>query len=101
MGEPPLGLVGGPYYGVVLFFDLFPGAPTTGGLLLGLYEKAIPALVRCLQRHLADTNRLADAPTVRVCRFALVEMALFALLVLNIERKEFAGLPVVGRYFRA
>jgi O-antigen/teichoic acid export membrane protein len=32
--------------------------------------------------------------------FALVEMALFALLVLNIERKEFAGLPVVGRYFK-
>lgn len=32
--------------------------------------------------------------------FALVEMALFALLVINIEKKEFAGLPVVGRYFQ-
>ena len=31
--------------------------------------------------------------------FALIEMALFALLILNVERKEFVGLPVVGRYF--
>lgn len=33
--------------------------------------------------------------------FALVEIALFALLVLNNEKKELAGLPLVGRYFTA
>jgi hypothetical protein len=43
-------------------------------LLLGLYEKAIPALIRALQRHREQTNPLADAPTNRLCRFALLEM---------------------------
>ena len=33
--------------------------------------------------------------------FALLEMGLFALLILNVEKKEFASLPLVGRYFRA
>ena len=31
--------------------------------------------------------------------FALVLMALFALLVINVERKEFQKLPYVGKYF--
>jgi len=31
--------------------------------------------------------------------FALVLMALFALLIINVERKEFSRLPYVGRYF--
>src|SRR5262249_18470093 len=44
-------------------------------LLLGVYEKALPALDAALARHLADTNPLADAPTVRVCRFARLELA--------------------------
>jgi hypothetical protein len=43
-------------------------------LLVGLYEKALPALDAALQRHLADTNPLADAPSGRVCRFARLEV---------------------------
>ena len=42
---------------------------------LGLYERALPALDAALARHLADTNPLADAPAVRVCRFARLELA--------------------------
>jgi len=43
-------------------------------VLLGIYETALPALRDVLQRHLADTNPLADHPSVRVIRFALLEI---------------------------
>ena len=42
---------------------------------LGIYEKAMPAVDAALARHIADTNPLADAPSVRVCRFARLELA--------------------------
>jgi hypothetical protein len=58
-----------------VFFDEILAAPITGELLVGLYEKALPALDAALARHLADTNPLADAPSVRVCRFARLELA--------------------------
>jgi len=34
----------------------------------------LPALKGALERHLEDTNRLVDHPSVRVCRFALLEL---------------------------
>src|SRR3954466_330726 len=74
MREPPLGLEVVPHGDLEIFFDEILGAPTTAELLLGLYEKAIPALKRAMDRHLEQTNRLADHPTVRVCRFALLEI---------------------------
>src|SRR5207253_6670563 len=46
----------------------------TEELVVGLYEKALPALKRALEKHLADTNLLVDAPSVRLCRFALLEL---------------------------
>ena len=74
MREPPLGLEAVPHSALEIFFDEILAAPTTGELLLGLYEHAVPALQRALERHLADTNKLVDHPTVRLCRFALLEM---------------------------
>jgi hypothetical protein len=55
-------------------FDEILAAPTTGELVLGLYERALPALRDGMRRHLADTNPLADHPSVRVLRFALLEL---------------------------
>jgi hypothetical protein len=75
MREPPLGLEQVPDEALQIFFDEILGAPTTADLLLGLYEKALPALDAALARHLEDTNRLADAPSVRLCRFARLELA--------------------------
>lgn len=75
MREPPLGLETVPHPALEVFFDEILAAPTTEELLLGLYEKAAPALEQALQRHLADTNPLADHPSVRLCRFALLEVA--------------------------
>jgi len=74
MREPPLGLDVVPDVTLEVFFDEIRAAPTTDELLLGLYEKALPALRTALERHLTDTNPLADQPSVRICRFALLEL---------------------------
>lgn len=74
MREPPLGLEIVPDPNLEIFFDEILCAPTTEELLLGLYDKALPALQAALQRHQRETNPLADAPSVRVCRFALLEV---------------------------
>ena len=74
MREPPLGLEQVPDPNLEIFFDEILCAPTTDELLLGLYEKAMPALKSAMERHKTDTNLLADAPSVRVCRFALSEI---------------------------
>jgi hypothetical protein len=75
MREPPLGLEAVPHPALQVLFDEILAAPTTAELLVGVYEKALPALDRELQRHLADTNPLADAPSVRLIRFARFELA--------------------------
>lgn len=74
MREPPLGLDVVPDPNLELFFDEIRNAPSTDELLAGLYQKAVPALQRALENHAAQTNRLADAPSVRICRFALLEL---------------------------
>src|SRR5580765_4443608 len=68
MREPPLGLEAVPDPNLEIFFDEILAAPTTEELILGLYEKALPALKAALERHLRDTNHLADHPSVRLCR---------------------------------
>lgn len=74
MREPPLGLEAVPDPALGVFFDEVLAAPTTAELLVGVYEAALPALDAALTRHAADTNPLTDAPSVRVCRFALLEL---------------------------
>jgi hypothetical protein len=74
MREPPLGLEEVPDARLEIFFDEILAAPTTEELVAGLYEKALPALRASLERHLADTNPLADYPSVRLCRLALLEL---------------------------
>lgn len=74
MREPPLGLEAVPDPALEILFDEILASPTTGELLPGLYEKALPALKAALERHLAETNPLADHPSVRLCRFALFEI---------------------------
>src|SRR5436190_14290976 len=75
MREPPLGLEAVPHPALELFFDEILAAPTTEALLVGLYAIALPALDAALARHVADTNPLADAPSVRILRFARLELA--------------------------
>ena len=75
MREPPLGLEDVPHAALKVFFDEIRAAPTTDALLLGIYEKALPALDAALERHMRDTNPLVDAPSIRVLRFARLELA--------------------------
>src|SRR5947208_10490576 len=75
MREPPLGLEAVPHPALEQFFDEIRAAPTTAELLVGLYETPLPALDAALARHMADTNPLADAPSVRICRFGRPELA--------------------------
>jgi hypothetical protein len=75
MREPPLGLEEVPHAALEILFDEILAAPSTAALLLGVYEKALPALDAALAKHQADTNPLADAPSVRLCRLARFEIA--------------------------
>src|SRR6516162_1015829 len=74
MREPPLGLEEVPHPALKVLFDEILAAPTTAELLAGLYDIALPALDAALERHLRDTNPLTDAPSLRVCRFARLEV---------------------------
>ena len=74
MREPPLGLEEVPHEGLQVFFDEILAAPSTATLLLGLYEQAVPALDRALERHQRDSNPLVDAPSLRILRFARIEL---------------------------
>jgi hypothetical protein len=74
MREPPLGLDASPDAQLDLFFDEIRAAQPTQALILGIYKKAIPAVITAFERLKGDTNPLADAPTIRVARFALLEL---------------------------
>src|SRR4051812_9994568 len=74
MREPPLGLEAVPEANLEIFFDEILASPTTEDLIVGVYHVGLHALREALRRHLAETNSLADAPSVRLCRFALLEL---------------------------
>ena len=74
MRQPPYGLENSPDPLLDLFFDEVLAAPSTEALLLGIYEKAMPAVIRALEHLMADTNKMFDHPTWRICRFALLEI---------------------------
>jgi hypothetical protein len=74
MREPPLGLDVVPDAALEIFFDEIRAASTTEELLLGIYAHALPVLGAALEKHRLETNPLADAPTVRLLKFALLEV---------------------------
>lgn len=72
--EPPLGLDVVPHEGLQVLCDEVLGSPSHLELLLGLYEVIVPALIESLEQYRGATNLLADAPSVRVTRFCLIEL---------------------------
>src|SRR5437899_5527855 len=50
MREPPLGLEAVPDPNLEIFFDEILAAPSTEELVLGIYEKALPALKAALEK---------------------------------------------------
>jgi hypothetical protein len=106
MREPPLGLDVVPDENLAIFFDEILASPTTAGLLTGIYERAIPTLIAAMEQHRAESNPLADAPSLRLAKFALLELgemrdygacALGALrLTFGVERLAFDVEPAAG-----
>lgn len=74
MRQPPYGLEVSPHASLDLFLDEVLSAPSTEAFLLGLYERAIPAVIRGLEGLMRDTNRLCDHATYRICRLTMLEM---------------------------
>ncbi len=74
MREPPLGLDVVPDPALEIFFDEVLAAPATLELLRGIYLHAMPELHGALTKHKLETNPLSDAPSVRLAKFALIEL---------------------------
>ena len=74
MREPPLGLDAVPHPAWEIFFDEVLAAKSTEELLVGLYDHALPELHALMAAYAEDTHPLADAPSRRVLRFALLEV---------------------------
>jgi hypothetical protein len=74
MRQPPYGLEVCPDASLDQFFDEILSAPSVEALILGLYQQAIPAVTAALLRMIADTHKLFDHPSYRICRLTLVEM---------------------------
>lgn len=72
--EPPLGLEVVPHPDLKLVCDEILCSPTHSELVLGIYEVLVPALIESLTLYQQTTNLLADAPSVRLTRFCLLEM---------------------------
>jgi len=75
MREPPLGLEVVPDAALALACDEVLCAPTTAERIHGLYAVLLPLLSESISQYLDETNRLADAPSVRILRFAQLELA--------------------------
>ncbi|MGI8602691.1 MAG: hypothetical protein ACR2OZ_06780 [Verrucomicrobiales bacterium] len=74
MREPPLGLGKVPHPALETFFDEILKTPSTEERLAAIYEVAIPALIRGFERHQKESHPLADQPSLRVGKFALLEL---------------------------
>lgn len=74
MREPPLGLEKIPHPALAVFFDEILSTPSTEERILALYEKAFPLLRDALLRYVAETHLLSDAPSIRLCRIALMDL---------------------------
>ncbi|MBS0202499.1 MAG: hypothetical protein JSS49_06325 [Planctomycetes bacterium] len=72
--EPPLGLEVIPHDSLKLLCDEVLAAPSHSELVVGIYEVIVPALIESLHQYQQTTNLLADAPSMRVTRFCLLEM---------------------------
>lgn len=74
MREPPLGLEKCPHPALEVFFDEILATPSTEERLIGIYEKAFPALRDAMCRYVAESHPLADQPSIRLCRMALLDL---------------------------
>ena len=89
MREPPLGLDKSPNESLEILFDEISGTDQTMEFLIGIYEVALPAVLRACNRLKEDAHPLADAPTVRVAK--LVDFEIYDLEGDPAETKNLVG----------
>lgn len=73
MREPPLGLEDVPHPALEAFFDEIQCAPTTEELVDGI-STTLDFLDEAIDNYLWHTHKLIDAPSVRLLRFAAMEV---------------------------
>lgn len=109
MRQPPYGLEVSPQPTLDVVFEEVLATPDVDSLVVGVYERIVPTIVRALNRLIADTNKIFDYETYRTCRFALLEMqdvqqygtAAIQCLVSQEKRKSLASwLALLDRLFR-
>lgn len=74
MREPPLGLEKCQHPALEVFFDEILATPDVKERVIGLYGIAFPALRQGLEDYVAQTHPLADHPSIRICRIALLDV---------------------------
>lgn len=74
MREPPLGLETVPHDSLKLMFDEILCSPSHLEIIAAVYGVVVPELIASIEHYQATTNPLADAPTVRLNRFCLLEL---------------------------
>jgi len=74
MREPPYGMDEAPHPTLDALLNEIQNAPTTEALVIGIYQYIIPSLVKSLEKHIADNNKLFDHPTYRICKLALSDI---------------------------
>jgi len=74
MREPPLGLEKSQHPALDVFFDEILSTPVSSERVAGLYEKAFPALRDGLKQYIEQSHPLADHPSIRFCRMALLDV---------------------------
>jgi hypothetical protein len=75
MRNPPLGLDKSPDPSLSAWMDEAIRSSSTIELLTAVYRVIKPEMIRSLNKHLAETNPLVDAPTCRMIRIILAEEA--------------------------
>ncbi len=75
MRHPPLGLEKIPHPALDLLCAEILHAPTLLEMCSGIYDVLLPALQQAWEQQLTATNPLADAPTVRLLRHGLMDLA--------------------------
>ena len=72
--EPPHGLEEVPHHALKFLCDEVLGSPGHTELVLGIYGIIVPELIESVKSFISTTNPLADAPSIRIARFCLIEL---------------------------
>ena len=74
MRQPPLGLEDVPHPALEVFFDEIRGTPRIDEFVYAVYTEAASILTDEIEAYQRETNPLTDAPSLRILKFAKLEL---------------------------